>query len=69
VLPPKKRGRPRKENFITPQRNDIDTGVITRSEQMAIGMRKSKRQQKLNFARQQYTRAVPDSALADQQKI
>ncbi|MFM7729220.1 MAG: hypothetical protein ACKO7B_21155 [Flavobacteriales bacterium] len=44
ILPPKKRGRPRKENFITaPHKNDPDTGV-SRSEQMAIGMRQSKKQ-------------------------
>jgi hypothetical protein len=44
ILPPKKRGRPRKENFITaPHKNDLDTG-ISRSEQMALGMRQSKKQ-------------------------
>jgi hypothetical protein len=53
ILPPKKRGRPRKENFITPQKNDSDTGVTTRSEQMALGMRQSKRKQKLGAIRQQ----------------
>ncbi len=32
ILPPKKRGRPRKENFIiAPHKNDLDTGV-SRSE-------------------------------------
>ena len=52
ILPPKRRGRPRKENFITPQKNDLDTGV-SRSEQMALGMRQSKRKEKLGAIRQQ----------------
>jgi len=51
ILPPKKRGRPLKEIFTAPQKKDSDTDVKTRAEQMALGMRQSKRKQKLGAIR------------------